>query len=51
MFEFHDPALEQIIEHVCQQHNFQLKGHSFVIRGLCAECNQARSIKRRLDLV
>jgi Fur family ferric uptake transcriptional regulator len=51
IIEFQDPGLESIIEKVCQQHNFQLKGHSFIVRGICAQCNQARTIKRRLDLV
>lgn len=51
IIEFRDPALDAMIKQVAQQHNFQVKGHSFVLRGLCAECNSARSIKRRLDLV
>jgi len=32
-------------------HGFQMQGHSFVIRGTCADCNRARVTKRRLDLV
>ena len=36
---------------VCRQHHFQASGHSFIIRGTCAECNRARVTKRRLDLV
>jgi Fur family ferric uptake transcriptional regulator len=45
------PALEQIIRSVCQQHNFQTSGHTFIIRGTCSDCNRARITKRRLDLV
>jgi Fur family ferric uptake transcriptional regulator len=51
IIEFHDPALEGIINSVSQINGFQVKRHSFVIRGICSECNHARTIKRRLDLV
>ena len=51
VIEFQDPALEQIIRSVCQQHNFQTSGHTFIIRGMCSDCNRARVTKRRLDLV
>ncbi len=51
MIEFQDDAIERIIYDICRQHGFQTSGHTFVIRGLCAECNRARVTKRRLDLV
>lgn len=51
MIEFQDPQLEKLISDVCQQNQFQYQGHTFVIRGMCASCNQARTTKRRLDLV
>jgi Fur family ferric uptake transcriptional regulator len=51
MIEFQNPAIEGIIADICRQHNFQTKGHTFVITGLCADCNRARVTKRRLDLV
>jgi len=51
MIEFQDAQIEQLINDVCQQHQFQLVGHSFIIRGVCANCNRARMTKRRLDLV
>jgi Fur family ferric uptake transcriptional regulator len=51
MIEFQNPALETVIRDVCRQHSFQFTGHSFHIRGTCAECNRARVSKRRLDLV
>ena len=51
MIEFQDPAIEAAIRSVCQQHNFQAQGHTFVIRGICADCNRARVTKRHLDLV
>ncbi|MBV9123677.1 MAG: transcriptional repressor [Planctomycetes bacterium] len=51
LIEFQHPAIEAVISEVCRQHHFQAAGHSFLIRGLCADCNRARVTKRRLDLV
>ena len=51
MIEFQEPAIAGIIAAICRQHGFQTNGHTFVIRGVCADCNRARVTKRRLDLV
>lgn len=51
MLEFQHPGMENVIRDVCQDHSFQMHGHSFVIRGICGDCNRARITKRRLDLV
>jgi Fur family ferric uptake transcriptional regulator len=51
VIEFQNADLDSLIREVCQQHNFQTKGHTFIIRGICADCNRARVTKRRLDLV
>lgn len=51
MIEFQNPAIEAVMRDVCRQHGFQASGHTFIIRGVCAECNRARVTKRRLDLV
>jgi Fur family ferric uptake transcriptional regulator len=51
MIEFQSPVLEQLLREVCGEHNFQFQGHTFVIRGVCADCNRARAVNRRLDLV
>jgi Fur family ferric uptake transcriptional regulator len=51
MIEFQNSAIDAVTRDVCQQHNFQPSGHSFLIRGVCSECNRARVTKRRLDLV
>jgi Fur family ferric uptake transcriptional regulator len=51
MIEFQHVAMDNVIGDVCQQHNFHMHGHSFVIRGLCSDCNRAKMTKRRLDLV
>ena len=51
MIEFQHPAIEAAINEICGQHQFQMSGHSFIIRGTCIDCNRARSAKRRLDLI
>jgi Fur family ferric uptake transcriptional regulator len=51
MIEFQNPAIEAVIRNVCREHNFQTSGHTFIVRGTCADCNQARVTKRRLDLI
>ena len=51
MIEFQSPAIEAAMREVCRQHHFNATGHTFVIRGTCAECNRARVTKRMLDLV
>jgi len=51
MIEFQNEPMEKVINDVCQQHQFQFLGHSFIIRGVCSTCNRARMTKRRLDLV
>jgi Fur family ferric uptake transcriptional regulator len=51
MIEFQTPALEEAIQDVCARHGFQTSGHTFIIQGICSECNRARVTKRRLDLV
>ncbi len=51
MIEFHDPKIEELIRSVSSQYGFHFTGHTFVVRGLCAMCNRARTTKRRLDLV
>ncbi len=49
--EFQIAAMERSLREVAQQHQFQLEGYSLIIRGICADCNKARIMKRRLDLV
>jgi Fur family ferric uptake transcriptional regulator len=51
VIEFQDPAIEAVIREVGRQHNFQTSGHTFIVRGTCADCNRARVPRRRLDLV
>jgi Fur family transcriptional regulator, ferric uptake regulator len=51
MIEFQNATIDETIHAVCVQNNFHATGHTFIIRGTCAECNRARVTKRRLDLV
>jgi Fur family ferric uptake transcriptional regulator len=51
MIEFQNPAIDAVLAEVCRQNGFQSSGHTFIIRGRCADCNQALVTKRRLDLV
>lgn len=51
MIEFQSGTLEAALREVCGQHQFQMNGHTLVVRGTCADCNRARTAKRRLDLI
>lgn len=51
MIEFQSPELEAALREVCQRTSFNATGHTLVIRGVCADCNRARTSKRRLDLI
>ncbi len=51
MIEFQSPAIEAIISEMSRQHGFHAASHTFVVRGVCAECNRAKVSKRRLDLI
>lgn len=51
MIEFQNPCIATEIAEVCREHGFQAAGHTFIIRGTCADCNRARVTKRRLDLI
>jgi Fur family ferric uptake transcriptional regulator len=51
MIEFQNPALESALREVCAQQQFQMSGHTLIVRGTCADCNRARTAKRRLDLI
>lgn len=51
MIEFQSPAIEAILNEVSRQHRFHATSHTFVIRGICEDCNRAKVNKRRLDLI
>ena len=51
VIEFQHPTIETVISEVCQRENFQMDGHSFIVRGICGDCNRKKMTKRRLDLV
>jgi Fur family ferric uptake transcriptional regulator len=51
VIEFQSQAVAALIHEVSRQHHFQASGHTFVVRGSCADCTRARVTKRRLDLI
>ena len=51
VIEFQSPAVEAALQEIAREHHFQVAGHSFIVRGTCADCNRARVPKRRLDLI
>ncbi len=51
IIEFQTPAIEMALREVCRQHHFNATGHSFIVRGTCADCTRAMVNKRRLDLI
>jgi Fur family transcriptional regulator, ferric uptake regulator len=51
MIEFQSPVLEGVLREVARQHHFNASGHTLIIRGVCADCNRARSSKRMVDLI
>jgi Fur family ferric uptake transcriptional regulator len=48
MIEFQSEQLDEVLRAVAGEHQFRVSGHTLVVRGICAECNAARSVKRRL---
>ncbi|MFO0826399.1 MAG: Fur family transcriptional regulator [Gemmataceae bacterium] len=48
MIEFQSEQLDEVLRSVAGEHQFRVSGHTLVVRGICAECNAARSVKRRL---
>jgi Fur family ferric uptake transcriptional regulator len=51
MIEFQSPELEEALQAVCAEQNFNAEGHTLILRGICAECNRASLTKRRLDMI
>jgi len=51
VIEFQSTGLDGIIRDVCARNASHVDGHSFIIRGICSDCNRARNTNRRLDLV
>lgn len=51
VIEFQHPAMASVLRDVSQKENFRMEGHSMIVRGVCSECNRAKTTKRRLDLV
>ena len=50
VIEFQSPEMEQLLQEICRQHQFQAQHLTLAIHGVCQNCNFAR-VRRRLDLV
>ena len=48
IIEFQSEKLDESLQDVMAQHQFRANGRTLVIRGVCAQCNAARAVKRRL---
>lgn len=48
MIEFQNTKLDEVLQEVAGGHQFRAAGRTLVIRGICADCNASRAVKRRL---
>jgi Fur family transcriptional regulator, ferric uptake regulator len=51
VIEFQSEEVDALIRQVGRDNGFHANSHTFIVRGTCSECNRARVMKRRLDLV
>lgn len=51
VLEFVSEELLRLKDEVCRQFQFRPSHHKFVIHGVCGKCTEARSRRRRLDLI
>jgi Fur family ferric uptake transcriptional regulator len=51
MIEVTSSELENIVGALSSKQQFQVSGYNLVMRGTCYDCNRARTMKRRLDLI
>lgn len=51
MIEFQSSEIESLVHGVCEQNQFKSSSYSLIVRGICGDCNRARTTKRRLDLI
>ena len=49
--EFQSDELTQLRDDIAREHRFRVKSHRFIIQGVCHECSNRRSQRRRQDLV
>jgi Fur family ferric uptake transcriptional regulator len=51
MIEVTSNELENLVPVLSNKQQFHVSSYNLVVRGLCHECNKARTMKRRLDLI
>ena len=51
MIEVTSNELENLVGGLSHKQQFQVGSYNLVVRGICYECNRARTMKRKLDLI
>ena len=52
LIEFQDSSLRDMIAAVSRDHQFQLRSHRLIIKGLCENCRKNRKrVRRRVDRI
>lgn len=51
MIEFQSETIETAVREMAEKWNFQMSGHTLILRGICQECQKARQTRRRLDMI
>jgi Fur family transcriptional regulator, ferric uptake regulator len=51
LLEFRSEALLKLRDDEAVKHNFQVRGHRFIVHGVCGDCRKRRRQRRKQDLV
>jgi Fur family ferric uptake transcriptional regulator len=51
MIEVTSNELETLVPILASKQQFHASSYNLVVRGICSDCNRARTMKRRLDLI
>ncbi len=51
MIEVTSPELDNLVPQLAGKKHFHVTSYNLVVRGTCYDCNRARTMKRRLDLI
>jgi Fur family ferric uptake transcriptional regulator len=51
MIEVTSTELDNSVPLLAGKHQFQVNSYNLVIRGICYDCNRARTMQRKLDLI
>ncbi|QDU61605.1 Ferric uptake regulation protein [Planctomycetes bacterium Pan216] len=51
VLEFVSEEISQLVDEICRKFQFRPSKHQFVVHGICQDCRNERSPRRRLDLI